>query len=191
MTHTANLHIPKASQTMCGKKILGLRGPNSNSVLNQYVEARKLIGKQSGLSLRKAMSKKSPQAYEYRVIGHSGPLPLTMLIPSLLNAVAMYSGVKLSPVNPEEHGLKREWMLTLNCPQQSFGADIDVRNMLSSMNLEGKLESVICSDGSTVIQSTWKSRDLLPLSSPKRFGSHPISPLKSGTPDSTPTPSPR
>lgn len=174
-----------------GRKTQGLQEHNLNLESSQYAVPRKPIGKASGRWLKKEISKECLPPSEYRVTGHSGPLPLIMLLPSLLKELAMFTGAKLEPASLEGHGQKPAWTLSLKTREQNFGADIAVRKTLSSMNLEGELTLATYSDGSTGILSSWKSRDLAPLSSLNKYGSLPISPLRNGTPDSTPTPSPR
>ncbi len=191
MKHIVNFPTQQQHQNMFGKRILESKELNSSSVSNQFVGAQKLTGTRCGMTPKKGLSKKSQRRSEYRVIGLSGALPLTMLIPSLLKELVTYSGVQLEQVNPEEPGMRQVWVLSVKTREVNSGADIAVRNLLSSMNLEGRLQSITYSDGSIGTLSTWSSRDLVPLSSPKLSGLHPTSPQSNGTPIVTPSPSPR
>lgn len=67
-------------------------------------------------------------------------------------------GVPQELVRVEELGTKQVWMLTRKILGPSFGMDTAIINMLSSMNSEGELTSLICCDGLIVIQWLWRSR---------------------------------
>lgn len=68
-------------------------------------------------------------------------------------------GAQLDLASPGLPGTTLDGMLILRIPGPSFGMGTRVKRLLSLMNLEEQLTSLICCDGQTVILSSWKSRD--------------------------------
>lgn len=128
-------------------------------------------GNCSGNLLNQVNSWKFPPRYEFSITELCEQSGLTLLHQLEWSELVKYSGVLLELVNQGELGKKLEWKLTLKIPTRSFGAVIQTRNMLSSMNLEEVSRLATYYDGWTATQSWWKLKDQQSASRQTRSGS--------------------
>lgn len=93
----------------------------------------------------------------------------------------MCSGVILELANLEMHGNRQVWTLTLRIPVPNGGTDTVVRNVLLSTSFEEISMLPICSDGSTVTRSWWKSKEVVSHFKQSKYGLQAICPPANGT----------
>lgn len=86
----------------------------------------------------------------------------------------MCFGGQLALESHAEPGKKPDWTLFLKTPTPNFGADIEINETLSSMNLEEVSRSLIYYGGSIVTQSLWRLKAGHKFYPPTGFGSHQI-----------------
>jgi len=188
-------HVTQKSQevvmpgVMSGKKKPGLKEPSLNLEPCPSTEPRQTTGNGSGdLPYPGILSRWKPRL-EFVIIGVSELLRQTIVNQVEWSEQLLCCGVQLEQESLVGLGLKPDWTLTLKirCPNSgkitlTLGVDIEIRKMLLSMNFAEESRSVMYYGGSIDILSTWKSKDLVCLSLPKRFGSLRTCTLQTGTP---------
>ena len=154
-----------------GKKTPVLQEPNSSWVSSRSGSTTSWTGQEFGNLQKLVRTNKSPREFEYRIIGLSERFARTIQRQLEWSELVKFSGVKLELESRFELGTKQEWTLILKIPEQSFGADTKVRNMLSWMSFEELWTSPIYYDGWIGTHSTWKSKELIQLQDSIQCGS--------------------
>ena len=138
---------------------------------NPFDATARPTGNNVGRELSLEMSWASPRMYVYNVIEQFAQLQAIMTSLLQWNGSASYIGVDLVPASQDVHGTRREWMLILRIPEQSFGMVTRLNNMLYAMNLEEESMLPTYSDGLIVTLFVWKSRVAANLWLPRSYGS--------------------
>lgn len=133
------------------------------------------------LTVREILWKSQP-IYVFKVTGLSDKSVQTMRSHLEWSDLVMYSGVELGLESHARLGRMREWTLTLKIQEPNSGAATVGKRMLLLMNFVEVSISHICSDGSTVIQSLWKSKEEAAASMLPIIGSRQTSTQETGTP---------
>lgn len=171
---TGNLADPMQPPSTCGRKTPELKEANLNSGRDHSEETPHLNGTTSGTSLLLETSWRSPRTYAYVITQLSEESAKTILHQMRWNELVASSSGQLEQGSREKLGWMPVWTLILKIQTPSFGADMLIRNMLLSMNLEEESISVTSSAGSTVIRSMWNLKDPQFLFEQPRSGSRQI-----------------
>lgn len=161
-------------ETTSGKKTPEWPEPSLNLGQNHSEETPLLNGTNSGTSLSLEISWRSPRTYEYVITQLSEESAKTILHQMRWSELVMSSSGQLEQGSREKLGWMPVWTVILKIRTPSFGADMLIRNMLLSMNLEEESISVTSSAGSTVIRSMWNLKDPQFLFEQPRSGSRQI-----------------
>jgi len=128
---------------------------------NPFELIPKPIGKAYGYLQKLAICRQSLPGSELYLTGPSEVLLQTMINLHPLFARYSYIGDPPPLVNPAELGWKQEMMLIVRIPAPSFGVDIRVKTMLSSMNFAEGLTLLTYCGGLIVTLYEWKSRGVV------------------------------
>lgn len=117
-------------------------------------------GSKSEISPKKETLTKYRQTYLFVVI-----LPCVESVQIIFSqlrwsAMPLFTGVQLELVSRIEHGTTEEIIHTIKIHAPNSGMATLIKQQLSSMNLGVQSTSAISLDGSIVIQSEWKLKDL-------------------------------
>lgn len=131
----------------------------SNLVVNPFVATQPPTGNTCGSTRKHGISWPSPRTRVYYVSGPFSALRHFMTQHVLWNEKFQYFGEGLTLAKVDGHGKKQLWRLTVRILEANFGADTETMKTLLSMNFEEVSTFPISSDGPTVIQSWWKSKE--------------------------------
>lgn len=177
---------------MSGKKLPGLKAPNLNLGKSRSEGTPERTGTKYSKVLKKGRFQPYRPTYIYDITFPSNEYMKRTLNRLLLIDSAMftinnrrYTGGQLELEKLTKLGKKGALKLTLKIPTPSGGTDIAVKKMLSLMNFEEELISVIYLDGSTDIRSSWSVKaEPCPLTLPTS-GSQVMSIPEAGIPSLT------
>jgi len=178
---TSNSPIPMERMPIARRQRLPFLARNLNLGASLYSGTPRKTGTTSGQELNLGTLMEFPQVFVYKVIVRSGLSARTLADRLLSSVQSMSSGVQLEQERVDEPGMRPVWMLTLKIQEPSSGVVIEIRSMLSSMNLEETSTSHTCCVGSIVIRSLWKSKAALRSLKRRRSGSPRILTPESGT----------
>lgn len=185
-TASSPILVPRPSTS--GKKLPDNLVPSSSWESSQSEEMSQQTGTQSTSQQSEASSTTYQPKYEYAIVGISSS-SIRSICSQFLNHVKLwYTGAQLVLENQEGPGMKLEFQLTLKTLCQNSGRDIEIRNMLSSMNLEETLQSPTRYGGSIATVSYWKLKAAQRRPSSLTFGSQATSIQESGIPTLTKQP---
>lgn len=171
---TLNYQDQSMQTPMYGKKTQGSQTLNSNLDQDHSSVTQLLIGTAYEHPLFLGTLLMYPVMFSFVVTTNYEASVRTIYDHSQWRENAMYSGVQLELESHEEHGSKLEWTLSLKIREPNSGTVTKVTNMLCAMNFEEELTSLTCCSGLIVIQSSWKSRDLLSYLELDGYGSPPM-----------------
>ena len=147
----------KQPKNMSGKKRPASPGPSLCSENDPSVEHPQ-IGRRYGIVPATGECLIYQRTYGYAIILPCDGLLLTIAVLVQENVKLFCSGAPHTLERVIGRGWKQPWMLFLKVQPLNGGADMQVRKMLSSMNLEEKLESPTCCDGLTNIRYVWRPK---------------------------------
>lgn len=127
-------------------------------------------------------STRSRPTYSFVITGPSRRSVRTIYSRLLSNESQLFTGAILVLASRVELGTNPELIHMVKIRVRNFGAAIVVKQTLSSMNLEEQLTYPTSSDGSIVIRSLWKLKEVQDLYWPQDFGSPAISTQSDGIP---------
>lgn len=149
---------PTPPTTTYGRRRPGLSELNSNSGLNLCNEATIWIGPPSKMQLSREGWTMFRQTCLCEITTSSSALVKIICDRLLLSESLLCTGVQLGLASQDELGTKQVSRHILKILGLSSGMDIEIKNMLLSMNSVGTSISLMSCDGSTGIQLLWKSR---------------------------------
>lgn len=132
----------------------------SNWEENPFGETRRGTGRLFGTRPSPETSSISTNPYWYHITVGSRRSVRIFYNLLLSSDLAMFFGDELVLENLNVPGLREVFSLTLKIREPNFGTDIQVRQLLLSMNFVEVSTLDTYSGGSIVIQSLWRSRDL-------------------------------
>lgn len=171
----SNPQSPWPLKSTSGKKKPGLLALNSSSERKVLSETLQLIGNVLSNLPRVELTMKYLPIYLSVVTTRYAPSLPNIQSLILSNERVLFFGVKLVQEKVVVPGMKPVSTLIVKIPAQSGGAVTVVKRMLLSMNFAEQLMFHTYLDGSIVIQSEWKPKDLPSLCQPSKSGSRPTS----------------
>lgn len=178
MPNSPDLKLPVL---MSGKKRLLLKEQGLSSEPNPLKEIVGKVGKKFGVKPKVEKSSLLKLRCEFAITGLCD-LSVQIIRVQLERSEFVSSiGAQLEQASLVALGKKPEWTLTLRTRCLSFGAVMEVIDMLSSMNLGEESRSHTYCDGWTDIRSMWKLKGLVYHCVPRDFGSQVISVRSVGT----------
>lgn len=155
---TQNSQDQAEQESMSGKKIPESQEPSSNWGSAHSDGMNEQTGMQSRSPLFPEIYRPYPQMFLYVATTNCEELARITYNRLLWSETCQFSGGRLVLANREEHGMKREWKLTLKIRTRNSGVVTEITNMLSLMNFEEVSQFPISFGGWIATRSSWKSR---------------------------------